>query len=333
MNPSEKERDGHSAKEPRLLDQARSRMRARHLSLRTEKSYLQWMRKYIVFHGKRHPAEMGEAEINAFLTYLAVERRVSASTQTQALCALLYLYREVLGRDVGELEGLIRAKRRRRLPVVLTRDEVRKVLSTLEGPERLFLTLLYGTGMRLMEGLRLRVKDVDFAESQITVRDGKGAKDRVTMLPSSVQDDLRRHLKKVEQLHKKDLEEGFGKVYLPYALERKYPSAPAQWAWQWVFPAAGRSEDPRTGIWRRHHLPEQSIQRAFRAAVQRAGLAKAATCHTLRHSFATHLLSNGYDIRTVQELLGHKSVKTTMIYTHVLNRGGRGVQSPLDNLL
>ncbi|HWM89818.1 MAG TPA: integron integrase [Thermoanaerobaculia bacterium] len=244
----------------------------------------------------------------------------------------LYLYREILGRQVGELEGLIRAKRRRRLPVVLTREEVRRVLAQVEGTEHLFLTLLYGTGLRLMEGLRLRVKDVDFAENQITVRDGKGAKDRVTMLPASIQDGLRHHLREVERLHKKDLGEGFGKVYLPYALAKKYPSAPSEWGWQYVFPAVGRSRDPRSGLERRHHLPEQSIQRSFRRAVQRAGLAKAATCHTLRHSFATHLLTNGYDIRTVQELLGHRSVKTTMIYTHVLNRGGRGVQSPLDLL-
>jgi integron integrase len=324
--------EGRDTKEPKLLERARARMRAMHLSLRTEKAYLGWMRQFILFHGKRHPAEMGEVEINAFLTHLAVEKHVSASTQTQALCGLLYLYREILGKQVGELEGLIRARRRRRLPVVLTREEVRRVLAHVEGTERLFLTLLYGTGLRLMEGLRLRVKDVDFAENQITVRDGKGAKDRVTMLPQSIQDDLRRHLHEVERLHKKDLGEGFGKVYLPYALGRKYPSAAAEWGWQYVFPAAGRSRDPRSGIERRHHLPEQSIQRSFRKAVQKAGLAKAATCHTLRHSFATHILTNGYDIRTVQELLGHRSVKTTMIYTHVLNRGGRGVQSPLDLL-
>jgi integron integrase len=239
------------------------------------------MRHYILFHGRRHPAEMGEVEINAFLTHLAVERRISASTQTQALCALLHLYREILGKQVGELEGLIRAKRRRRLPVVLTREEVRWVLAHVEGTERLFLTLLYGTGLRLMEGLRLRVKDVDFAENQITVRDGKGAKDRVTMLPVSLQDDLRRHLRGVERQHKKDLGEGFGKAYLPYALARKYPSAAGEWGWQYVFPAAGRSRDPRSGVERRHHLPEQSIQRSFRRAVQKAGLAKAATCHSL----------------------------------------------------
>lgn len=323
---------GGDDREPKLLERARQRMRATHLSFRTEKAYIHWMRKYILFHRKRHPSEMGEAEINAFLTYLAVEKRISASTQTQALCALLYLYREVLGRDVGELEGLVRAKRRRRLPVVLTREEVRRVLSELQGPERLFPTLLYGTGLRLLEGLRLRVKDVDFARSEITVRQGKGDKDRVTMLPASIQEELRRHLQGVELLHKKDLSDGFGRAPLPYALARKYSAAAAEWGWQFVFPAPHRSMDPRTGMWRRYHLHEQSVQRAFRRAVQRAGLAKPATCHTLRHSFATHLLMSGYDIRTVQELLGHKSLKTTMIYTHVLNRGGHGVQSPLDAL-
>jgi integron integrase len=324
--------DGPQVKEPKLLERARERMRARHLSLRTEKSYINWMRRYILFHEKRHPAEMGEREINAFLTHLAVHGKVSASTQTQALCALLYLYQEVLGKKIGELEGLVRARRRRHLPVVLTRDEARQVLSYLEGTDRLFLTLLYGTGLRLMEGLRLRVKDLDFACSQITVRDGKGGKDRVTMLPGSIQEDLKRHLREVRLLHEKDLAEGFGRVELPYALATKYRSADREWGWQYVFPAPHRSRDPRSGETRRHHLYEQSIQRAFRVAVKRSGITKAATCHTLRHSFATHVLMNGYDIRTVQELLGHKSVKTTMIYTHVLNRGGRGVQSPLDLL-
>ena len=266
------------------------------------------------------------------MTHLAVNKLVSASTQTQALCALLYLYREILGKQVGELEGLIRAKRRRRLPVVLTREEVRRVLAQVDGTERLFLTLLYGTGLRLMEGLRLRVKDVDFAENQITMRDGKGAKDRMTMLPQSIQDDLRRHLRDVERLHKKDLREGFGKVYLPYALARKYPSAPSEWGLAIRLPGGRPVAGSALGSGAAPYLPEQSIQRSFRRAVQKAGLAKAATCHTLRHSFATHLLTNGYDIRTVQELLGHRSVKTTMIYTHVLNRGGRGVQSPLDLL-
>ncbi len=302
------------------------------MSLRTGKAYLRWIRRYILFHGKRHPREMGEPEINAFLTHLAVEGQVSASTQTQALCALLFLYRTVLDREVGELEGLVRAKRRRKLPVVLTAEEVKRILSRLEGQDRTFLSLLYGTGMRLMEGLRLRVKDIDFAYDQITIRDGKGAKDRVTMLPSSLKADLREHLKRAKQQHEEDLRTGNGRVYLPHALSRKYPNAAAEWGWQYVFPAPALSRDPRSGERRRHHLYDRSVQQAFHQAVRAAGIVKPATCHTLRHSFATHLLMNGYDIRTVQELLGHKSVKTTMIYTHVLNRGGRGVQSPVDLL-
>lgn len=319
-------------REPKLLDRVREALRVRHMSKRTEETYLQWIRRYILFHGKRHPSEMGEGEINAFLTHLAVERRVSASTQTQALCALLFLYRTVLEREVGELEGLIRARRKRKLPVVLTREEVRIVLAGLEDLDRLFLTLLYGTGMRLMEALRLRVKDVDFSSNQITVRDGKGAKDRTTMLPAAVKPALQEHLKEVKRLHEQDLREGCGEVYLPYALARKYPRAPREWGWQYVFPATAFSVDPRSGARRRHHLDERIFQRAFREAVKKAGIVKPATCHTLRHSFATHLLQGGYDIRTVQELLGHRSVKTTMIYTHVLNRGGHGVLSPLDSL-
>jgi integron integrase len=319
-------------REPKLLDRVRDALRVRHMSLRTEKAYLHWIRRYILFHGKRHPKEMGEEEINAFLTHLAVEGQVSASTQTQALCALLFLYRTVLEKEVGELEGLVRAKRRRKLPVVLTAEEVKRILSRLEGDDRIFLSLLYGTGMRLLEGLRLRVKDVDFAYDQITIRDGKGAKDRVTMLPSSLKADLREHLKKVKLQHEADLRAGHGWVYLPNALSRKYPGAAAEWGWQYVFPAPALSRDPRSGERRRHHLYERSVQKAFHQAVREAAIVKPATCHTLRHSFATHLLMNGYDIRTVQELLGHKSVKTTMIYTHVLNRGGRGVQSPVDLL-
>ena len=318
--------------EPRLLTRVRDALRARHLSLRTEKAYLHWVRRYILFHGKRHPDEMGEREVNAFLTHLAVEKQVSPSTQTQALCALLFLYRTVLERDLGELEGLIRAKRQRRLPVVLTQDEVRRVLAQLQGVERLLLSLLYGTGMRLMEGLRLRVKDVDFSLHQILVREGKGAKDRVTMLPLSLAPELQDHLRTVRRLYEKDRMEDRKGVALPYALEKKYPRAGEEWAWQWVFPAPDLSRDPRSGQIRRHHLHERGIQRAFRAALSKVGIAKAASVHTLRHSFATHLLMGGYDIRTVQELLGHKDVKTTMIYTHVLNRGGRGVQSPIDLL-
>jgi integron integrase len=320
-----------SAKEPKLLDRVREAARVRHLSLRTERAYVQWIRRYILFHGKRHPGEMGEAEINAVLTYLAVQRNVSASTQTQALCALLFLYRTVLARDVGEL-GLVRARRRRKLPVVLTREEVKAVLDLLEGTDHLFLALLYGTGMRLTEALRLRVKDVDFSCDQILIRDGKGAKDRVTMLPGSLKPLLVEHLKVVKKLHEKDLYHGEGRVFLPYALGKKYPQADREWGWQWVFPAPDFSVDPRSGIRRRHHLHDRNLQRAFREAVRKAGIVKPATCHTLRHSFATHLLLAGYDIRTVQELLGHSSLRTTMIYTHVLNRGGRGVQSPIDAL-
>ncbi len=322
---------GPEKREPRLLDRVRQALRVRHMSKRTEEAYLQWIRRYILFHDKRHPSEMGEREINAFLTHLAVKRRVSASTQNQALCALLFLYRVVLEREVGELD-LIRARRPRKLPEVLTREETRSVLAHLQGLDRLFLTLLYGTGMRLMEALRLRVKDVDFSANQITVRDGKGAKDRVTMLPAAIKSGLQRHLRDVRRLHEEDLREGYGEVYLPYALARKYPNAGREWGWQYVFPAAVFSVDPRSGVRRRHHMDERAFQKAFRDAVKQAGLAKPATCHTLRHSFATHLLQGGYDIRTVQELLGHRSVKTTMIYTHVLNRGGHGVLSPLDSL-
>jgi integron integrase len=275
---------------------------------------------------------MAEAEINGFLTDLAVEKQVSPSTQTQALCALLFLYRVVLGKEVGELEGLVRARRRRRLPQVMTKEEVKSILGQCSGVDRLVLALLYGTGMRLLEGLRLRVKDVDFSLNQITIREGKGGKDRVTMLPASIREDLRQHLVGVRKLHEADLKEGFGRVYLPHALATKYASAAAEWGWQWVFPAATRSRDPHSGTYRRHHLHERGVQRVFREAALEAHLTKPVSCHTLRHSFATHLLQNGYDIRTVQELLGHRSVKTTMIYTHVLNRGGRGVQSPMDLL-
>lgn len=320
------------SKAPRLLDQVRDALRVRHMSIRTERAYLHWARRYILFHGKRHPAEMGEREINAFLTHLAVEKDVSASTQTQALCALLFLYRTVLGREVGELEGLIRARGSRKLPLVLTREEVKKILSCLDGRDHLVLSLLYGTGMRLLEGLRLRVKDIDFGQHQITIRDGKGGNDRVTMLPASLEPALRLHLRNTRALHAQDLAEGYGRVYLPHALDKKYPAAAAEWGWQYVFPAPSRSLDPRSGVMRRHHLNERQLQKTFRDAVRKSRTAKPATVHTLRHSFATHLLMGGYDIRTVQELLGHKNVKTTMIYTHVLNRGGRGVQSPLDSL-
>lgn len=315
---------------PRLLDQVREAIRLRHYSIRTEQAYTDWIKRFILFHGKRHPREMGAAEVERFLTHLAVEGRVAASTQNQALSALLFLYREVLKVDLPWLGEMTRAKRPGRLPVVLTVEEVRRVLARIDGQQGLMADLLYGAGLRLLECVRLRVKDLDFEMRQITVRDGKGEKDRVTMLPQSVLEPLRAHLEKVKVLHAHDLEEGFGEVYLPYALDRKSPDASREWGWQYVFPAAGRSVDPRSGKERRHHVDEQTLQRAMKKAVRAAGLTKPASCHTLRHSFATHLLQSGYDIRTVQELLGHQDVATTMIYTHVLNRGGRGVISPLD---
>lgn len=315
---------------PRLLDQVRGAIRLRHYSIRTEQAYTDWIKRFILFHGKRHPREMGAAEVERFLTHLAVEGRVAASTQNQALSALLFLYRTVLKVDLPWLGEMTRAKRPGRLPVVLTVEEVRRVLARIDGQQGLMADLLYGAGLRLLECVRLRVKDLDFEMRQITVRDGKGEKDRMTMLPQAVLEPLRAHLEKVKVLHAHDLEEGFGEVYLPYALDRKYPDASREWGWQYVFPAAGRSVDPRSGKERRHHVDEQTLQRAMKKAVRAAGLTKPASCHTLRHSFATHLLQSGYDIRTVQELLGHQDVATTMIYTHVLNRGGSGVISPLD---
>ena len=288
------------------------------------------MRRFVVFHGRRHPAEMGAAEVEAFLTHLAVEGGVAASTQNQAKSALLFLYKEVLGVELPWLDGVASAKAPKRLPVVLTRDEVRAALDRTEGTPGLMLRLIYGTGVRVMECLRLRMKDVDFARREIVVREGKGFKDRVTMLPESLVAPLREHLVRVRALHERDLREGGGEVYLPYALARKYPAAGREWAWQYVFPSARLSVDPRSGAVRRHHADEKSVQRALRQAVRDAGIHKPASPHTLRHSFATHLLEGGQDIRTVQELLGHKDVSTTMIYTHVLNRGARGVVSPLD---
>ena len=315
---------------PRLLDQVRDRIRLKHYSIRTEETYVDWIRRFILFHGKRHPREMGAAEVEAFLTHLAVRGRVSASTQNQAKSALLFLYKEVLGEALPWLDNIQNAKRPARMPVVLTVGEVRAVLDGVEGTGGLILKLLYGTGMRILECLRLRVKDVSFIKREIVIREGKGFKDRMTMLPVVLVEPLQAHLRRVEALHVSDLKEGYGEVYLPYALERKYPKAAREWGWQYVFPSIKRSVDPRSGAIRRHHADEQNIQRIMRRAVRAAGIAKPATPHTLRHSFATHLLEAGYDIRTVQELLGHSDVSTTMIYTHVLNRGGRGVLSPLD---
>jgi integron integrase len=319
-----------AAAKPRLLDQVRETIRRKHYSIRTEEAYVDWIKRYIFFHQKRHPAEMNEREIEQFLNHLAVRKEVAASTQNQALSALVFLYREVLGKEIGWMDNLERAKLPQRLPVVLTETEVSHVLAHLEGRNWLMASLLYGAGLRLMECIRLRVKDVDFEYQQITVRDGKGQKDRITMLTELSTELLQHQLDKTRLLHQQDLAAGHGQVYLPYALERKYPNAGREWGWQYVFPAAKLSRDPRSGKSRRHHIDEKSLQRAVKQAVRLARVSKPATCHTFRHSFATHLLQGGYDIRTVQELLGHKDVSTTMIYTHVLNRGGRGVRSPLD---
>lgn len=319
-----------AALKPRLLDEVRAVARMRHLSLRTEKAYVNWIRRFILFHQKRHPREMGEAEIRQFISHLAVNEDISASTQTVALSALLFLYRDVLKKDLPYVSNIERARKPKRLPVVFTREETKRILSHLEGTHWLVAGLLYGSGLRLMECLRLRVKDIDFTYGQITIRDGKGEKDRITMLPAKLKQPLMRHVQKVRLLHQEDLEAGFGEVFLPYALARKYPSAPKQWGWQYVFPAANRSIDPRSGKERRHHLSDSTVQMAMKKAIRNARISKNGSCHTLRHSFATHLLEKGYDIRTVQELLGHKDVKTTMIYTHVLNRGGKGVLSPID---
>jgi len=321
-----------SADKPKLLDQMREALRSRHYSRRTEQTYCHWVKRYVHFHNVRHPAEMGEPEINAFLTHLAVKEKVSSSTQNQALSALLFLYRHVLGREVGDLGEVIRARKPKRLPVVMTRDEVKAVLANLTGDKWLMASLMYGAGLRLMECLRLRVQDIDFSRNEILVRDGKGGKDRITMLPESLKAPLQEHLKTVKGIHERDLADGWGRVLLPNALDRKYPNAPKEWRWQWVSPQENRWKNSKTGEEGRHHVDESLVQKAVRQAVTAAGLTKRATCHTFRHSFATHLLESGYDIRTIQELLGHKDVSTTMIYTHVLNKGGHGVRSPMDGL-
>lgn len=313
-----------------LLGRVRETIRYKHYSIRTERSYVEWVRRFVLFHGRRHPREMGAAEVRAFLGYLAGELKVAASTHQQALSALLFLYREVLGVDLPWLTDLDRPKKPKRVPVVLSRSEVERLLVVMEGTHALMARLLYGTGMRLMEGVRLRVKDLDFERGEVVVREGKGGKDRLTVLPASLVADLRAHLARVRALWERDREAGREGVYLPEALVRKYPSAPHEWGWFWVFPARELSCDPRSGVERRHHTHEQALQRAIKRGLVDAGIAKPASTHTLRHSFATHLLESGYDIRTVQELLGHSDVSTTMIYTHVLNRGRRGVVSPLD---
>lgn len=315
---------------PKLLDLLRERIRVKHYSIRTETQYVQWVKRFILFHGKRHPRELGAPEVEKFLTDLAVAGKVSSSTQNQALSAILFLYRDVLGITLPWLDEVVRAKRPQRLPVVLTRNEVRAILDRMTGVYALMGTLLYGTGMRLMECVRLRVKDIDFERKEIVIRDGKGAKDRITMLPATVIPELKAHLQKRRAVFEDDLRLNNGSVYLPHALARKYTGASKEWAWQYIFPAGSLSIDPRSNEQRRHHIDEKLLQRAMKRAVNASGVEKLATPHTLRHSFATHLLDSGYDIRTIQELLGHKDVQTTMIYTHVLNKGGRGVVSPLD---
>lgn len=317
---------------PRLLDQVRDTIRLKHYSIRTEQSYLGWSKRFILFHNKRHPRDMGADEVTAFLTDLAVRGNVAASTQNQALNAVLFLYREVLKIDLSWMDGIQRAKKPARLPVVFSRAEVKCLLAQLDGTLWLMASLIYGTGMRLMECVRLRVKDVDFHYKQILVRDAKGQKDRVTMLPESLIDSMRNHLVRVKELHEQDLKAGFGRAYLPHALDRKYPNAGREWGWQYAFPARTRSCDPRTNIIRRHHFPEDSLQRALKNAIRKAGIIKPGTTHVLRHSFATHLLEDGYDIRTLQDLLGHQDLNTTMIYTHVLQKGGRAARSPLDRM-
>lgn len=318
--------------EPRLLDRVRREIRVRHYSIRTESSYVDWIKRFIIFNDRRHPSELGASEVTAFLTHLAVERSVAPSTQSQAKSAILFLYRVVLNVALPWLDEVVAASNPRRLPVVLTVPEVRSVLEQMNGSVGLVCALLYGTGMRLIEGLRVRVKDVEFSRREILVRNGKGGKDRVTVLPENLIAPLQEQIAKARALHQRDLSEGFGTVWLPGALDAKYPGAPRQWGWQWVFPSSTRSADPRTGKVHRHHLNEASVQKAMSLSAKRAGIVKPCSPHILRHSFATHLLQSGYDIRTVQELLGHSDVSTTMIYTHVMNRGGRGVRSPFDQM-
>jgi integron integrase len=316
----------------KLLDQVRDVIRKRHYSIRTEQAYADWIRRFILFHKKQHPKDMGEKEISQFISHLATDRNVAASTQNQALNAIVFLYKQVLNVDLGDFGHMERARKPERLPTVMSRDEAGRILSSMEGIHQLMAKLLYGCGLRLMECVRLRVKDIDFEQNHIIVRDGKGIKDRSTMLPEQLKPLLLEHLERVRIMHEQDLKKGYGKVFLPFALERKYPNAASEWGWQYVFPSGKISKDPRSGRMRRHHISENSLQRAVQKAARKANLTKHVSPHTFRHSFATHLLESGYDIRTVQELLGHKDVTTTMIYTHVIQKGGMGVQSPLDTL-
>ena len=318
--------------QPRLLDRVRDAIRLRHYSLRTEQAYIGWIKRYIYFHDKKHPDSMGEPEITRFLSYLATQRKVSASTQNQALSSLLFLYKEVLNHELAWLDDVVRAKRPKRLPVVLTKQQLTVLFSMMKETNLLIAELMYGTGMRLMECLRLRIKDVDFDYKHILIREGKGNKDRVTVLPESLTSRLQQQITYAQNLHNSDIAEGFGRVYLPFALSRKYPNANRELGWQYVFPSYNRSHDPYDGEVRRHHLDEKNVQRAIRNAAKRAHFNKPVSSHTLRHCFATHLLESGYDIRTIQSLLGHKDVKTTMIYTHVMNKGAMGVLSPMDNM-
>jgi len=317
---------------PKVLDRMREALQTRHYSPRTEEAYCSWVRKFVHFHKFRHPAEMAEPDVNAFLTHLATKLNVSASTQNQALSALLFLYRSVLEKKLGDLGEVVRARKPERLPEVMTREEVKRVLGHMKDDKWLIASLLYGSGLRLLECLRLRVKDIDFARNEIFIRQGKGAKDRITMLPQSLKGTLQEHLQRVKAIHAKDLLAGWGRVQLPDALDRKFPNASAEWRWQWVFPQESRWYDPKTRLQGRHHVHESIMQKAVSRAVWYAKITRRVTCHTFRHSFATHLLAAGYDIRTVQELLGHRDLKTTMVYTHVLNRGGKGVCSPVDAL-
>ncbi len=317
---------------PKLLDMMKNRLRVLHYSIHTEKSYLDWVKRFIFFHNKNHPSNMGSNEIERFLEHLAVEKKMAASTQNQALSAILFLFKEVLKQDPGWINDSKRAKRPKKLPTVFSVDEIKTILSQLDGVHWIMAHLMYGAGLRRMECVRLRVKDIDFGLNQILIRSGKGNKDRVSVFPNMVKEPLKLHLEKVKHLHEKDLKEGYGEVYLPFALEKKYPLANREWLWQYVFPSQKMAKDPRSGQVRRHHINEQVIHRKIKSAIHLAGITKQGSCHSLRHSFATHLLESGYDIRTIQDLLGHKDIRTTMVYTHVLNSGGRGVISPSDIL-
>lgn len=317
----------------KLLDQVRDKLRLKHYSIRTEESYLSWIKRFILYHHNRHPKDMGKKEMEAFLTHLAVDLKVAPSTQNQAFNAILFLYRDVLGVGIDDKINAVRARKRRKLPTVMTKSETSRIIGAMPGVHKLMAMLLYGCGLRTMECLRLRVKDIDFERNQIVVRDGKGMEDRVTVLPATVEPLLREHLERIKMLHQADLAEGHGSLYLPYALERKHRHATREWGWQYVFPSKSLSRDPRSNLERRHHISESTLHKAVKNAARLAGIDKKVSCHTFRHSFATHLLEDGYDIRTVQELLGHEDVSTTMIYTHVLNKGGKAVQSPLDRLL